>query len=142
MGVFSVYTGIIYNDIFSRSFNIFGSSWTIDGYNISDIAGNAELTLSPYTNFARFNASPYPLGLDPVWQVIIIYTDSVWPFLKSHSCLVLLQNFSVHIEEIIIVLTLLCAKCVSHIKVCPRFPHKMCKIEYFSTVAQWKPTNQ
>lgn len=78
MGIFSVYTGFIYNDIFSRSLNIFGSSWTIDGYNISDIQGNAELTLSPYTNFAKFDASPYPVGLDPVWQVMDknINTDS------------------------------------------------------------------
>lgn len=72
MGLFSVYTGIIYNDIFSRSVNIFGSSWKIDGYTIEDIKENVELTLSPYTNFAKFRASPYPLGLDPIWQVIFL----------------------------------------------------------------------
>jgi V-type H+-transporting ATPase subunit a len=72
MGVFSVYTGIIYNDVFSRSLNIFGSQWTIHGYTIADIQGNAELTLSPYTNFASFNATPYAVGLDPVWQVTLI----------------------------------------------------------------------
>jgi V-type H+-transporting ATPase subunit a len=73
MGAFSVYTGIIYNDVFSRSVNIFGSSWTTDGYTIDDVTKNAELTMDPYTNFARLNASPYPVGLDPVWQVMLIH---------------------------------------------------------------------
>ncbi|XP_014245398.1 V-type proton ATPase 116 kDa subunit a-like isoform X2 [Cimex lectularius] len=66
MGLFSVYTGIIYNDMFSRSLNIFGSSWKVN-YNVSTITSNSYLQLSPAKE--DFTNVPYPFGVDPVWQL-------------------------------------------------------------------------
>lgn len=65
MGLFSIYAGIIYNDIFSKSVNIFGSSWK-NTYNKSTVDDNPELQLHPGHNFKGY---PYPIGLDPVWML-------------------------------------------------------------------------
>ncbi|CAG5052623.1 unnamed protein product [Parnassius apollo] len=66
MGLFSMYTGIIYNDIFSKSLNIFGSSWR-NNYDNSTLAENKLLQLNPDSN--DYLQSPYPFGIDPVWQL-------------------------------------------------------------------------
>lgn len=65
MGAFSMYTGLIYNDIFSKSLNIFGSTWKLD-YNASTVMENLNLQLDPKYHFIN---SSYPFGLDPIWQV-------------------------------------------------------------------------
>ncbi|XP_032596285.1 V-type proton ATPase 116 kDa subunit a1 isoform X3 [Drosophila grimshawi] len=66
MGVFSMYTGMIYNDIFSKSLNIFGSHWHVT-YNKSTVWNNTYLQLSPATS--DYEGTPYPFGMDPIWQV-------------------------------------------------------------------------
>lgn len=66
MGAFSMYTGFIYNDIFSKSLNIFGSKWIIN-YNASTVVENTVLQLDP--KGADYLQTPYPFGMDPVWQV-------------------------------------------------------------------------
>lgn len=64
MGLFSMYTGLIYNDIFSISMNIFGSSWT--GTEAVIDWDDKKITLDPKYNYTQ---TPYFMGIDPVWQV-------------------------------------------------------------------------
>ncbi|XP_055384766.1 V-type proton ATPase 116 kDa subunit a 1-like [Condylostylus longicornis] len=64
MGLFSIYTGLIYNDIFSKSVNIFGSTWR-NVYNKSTVLTNKDLVLDPKTTYNY----TYPFGMDPAWQM-------------------------------------------------------------------------
>jgi V-type H+-transporting ATPase subunit a len=78
MGFFSMYTGLIYNDVFSKTMNIFGSSWRI-AYNESTIMDNTEgLQLNPSEDFL-IEGRTYPMGLDPAWMLAsnkIIFLNS------------------------------------------------------------------
>jgi len=64
MGIFSIYTGLIYNDIFAKSVNIFGSTW-LNQYNQSTLLSNQHLQLNPNSTLNY----TYPFGMDPVWQM-------------------------------------------------------------------------
>ncbi|XP_077195919.1 V-type proton ATPase 116 kDa subunit a 4 isoform X2 [Paroedura picta] len=73
MSIFSIYTGFIYNDCFSKSFNIFGSSWHVTPmfnktwtYEIVEASGL--LQLDP-NEPGVFTGNPYPFGIDPVWNI-------------------------------------------------------------------------
>ncbi|CAH2243669.1 jg26143 [Pararge aegeria aegeria] len=66
MGLFSMYTGLIYNDIFSKSLNVFGSSWR-NNYNESTLFTTKALQLNP--DSMDYLQHPYPFGIDPVWQL-------------------------------------------------------------------------
>ncbi|TGZ71151.1 hypothetical protein CRM22_002803 [Opisthorchis felineus] len=83
MGIFSIYTGLIYNDVFSRSLNIFGSSW-YPTYDQATLIKNDFLQLNPLTvnqtSDRMFAGYPYPFGLDPIWQLAtnkIMLTNSI-----------------------------------------------------------------
>lgn len=66
MGIFSLYTGLIYNDVFSKSMNIFGSGW-VNQYNTSTVINDELDYLTMRPNISNYKT--YPLGMDPIWQL-------------------------------------------------------------------------
>ncbi|GAB6031884.1 hypothetical protein CHUAL_010280 [Chamberlinius hualienensis] len=77
MGFFSIYTGMVYNDIFSKAFNIFGSAWT-SNYTLSDLRSNELLQMNPVSTYYGV---PYPFGIDPIWQ----FSTNKLTFLNSYK---------------------------------------------------------
>ncbi|XP_044131618.1 V-type proton ATPase 116 kDa subunit a2 isoform X1 [Bufo gargarizans] len=72
MGLFSVYTGLIYNDCFSKSLNIFGSSWNVSAMFAAGVWDKEDLsseylTLDP--NVTGVVMGVYPFGIDPIWNL-------------------------------------------------------------------------
>ena len=67
MGFFSIYTGLIYNDCFSKSFNIFGSHWTWPNNFTAPVRMEDTIMLDP-GNFTQYKGNPYYLGIDPAWM--------------------------------------------------------------------------
>ncbi|XP_076250753.1 V-type ATPase subunit a family protein Vha100-1 isoform X3 [Rhynchophorus ferrugineus] len=67
MGLFSMYTGLIYNDVFGKSLNVFGTSWAVN-LNKSFVENLKEpYMLDPAKS--DYIGYPYPFGMDPVWQL-------------------------------------------------------------------------
>uniref|UniRef100_A0A8C5D1I7 V-type proton ATPase subunit a n=1 Tax=Gouania willdenowi TaxID=441366 RepID=A0A8C5D1I7_GOUWI len=78
MGIFSMYTGLIYNDCFSKSLNIFGSGWSVrpmfdskrgGNWTFDTLKGSAALQLDPAVDGVF--SGPYPIGIDPIWNIAI-----------------------------------------------------------------------
>ncbi|XP_043094543.1 V-type proton ATPase 116 kDa subunit a3 isoform X3 [Puntigrus tetrazona] len=73
MGLFSIYTGAVYNECFSKGFSPLSSGWHLkpmmQHYNWSDetLRSNQYLTLDP--NVSGVFQGPYPFGIDPIWSL-------------------------------------------------------------------------
>lgn len=75
MGAFSMYTGLMYNDVFGKSLNLFGSAWRITSEGSGTIGKdfkddnftldgfNGSIILNPKYHFL---GQPYWFGVDPV----------------------------------------------------------------------------
>ncbi|PAV58644.1 hypothetical protein WR25_10033 isoform C [Diploscapter pachys] len=91
MGLFSIYTGTLYNDAFAKSVNVFGSSWS-SPYNDSEVvswiktekeagrkmdvildptnAYDAEVSITEmFPTVIISQRGPYPWGVDPIWNI-------------------------------------------------------------------------
>uniref|UniRef100_K7G0Z9 V-type proton ATPase subunit a n=1 Tax=Pelodiscus sinensis TaxID=13735 RepID=K7G0Z9_PELSI len=73
MGAFSIYTGLIYNECFSKATAIFPSAWSQatmvnqSNWRSEYLARNAFLSLNP--NVTGVFRGPYPFGIDPIWSM-------------------------------------------------------------------------
>ena len=71
MGVFSMYTGLVYNDVFSKNFSIFQSQWLWP----KDFRGGQTVTAH-----LRDDGYRYPFGLDWAWhgtETELLFTNSL-----------------------------------------------------------------
>jgi len=98
MAMFSIYTGLIYNDVFSKSVNVFGSSWHTHQSD-KDILDRKNDMIDPALKQAWYG-TPYPFGIDPVWQI-------------AENKIVFLNGFKMKISIILGVLHMIFGVCIS-----------------------------
>uniref|UniRef100_A0A1B0FN59 V-type proton ATPase subunit a n=1 Tax=Glossina morsitans morsitans TaxID=37546 RepID=A0A1B0FN59_GLOMM len=87
MGIFSIYTGFIYNDCLSKSFNIFGSRWRVN-YTTFKAENNHYLQLDP-ARPDNYLGDPYYFGMDPVWDISGEHAITTFNSLKMKLAIIL-----------------------------------------------------
>lgn len=83
MGLFSIYTGFIYNDIFSLSFNLFKSGWKWE-FPARQVFLNHDSLLLIAKKVQNYT---YPFGIDPTWH-------------KSQNYLIFMNSFKMKLSII------------------------------------------
>ena len=81
MGAFSLYTGLMYNDIFSKSLHLWPSAWTFSATNGSTVG--------------ILNENRYPFGLDPGWHG----SDNALVFSNSYKMKMSIVLGVIHVSE-------------------------------------------
>uniref|UniRef100_A0A8C8A1N1 V-type proton ATPase subunit a n=1 Tax=Oryzias sinensis TaxID=183150 RepID=A0A8C8A1N1_9TELE len=124
MGVFSVYTGLIYNDCFSKSLNMFGSGWSVRpmfsakgaNWTFTTLKENTVLQLDPAVP-GVFNG-PYPLGIDPVWNIATNKLTFLNSFKMKMSVIlgVIHMLFGMGIQILLVLIALACVPCMLIVK--------------------------
>ncbi|XP_011196486.2 V-type proton ATPase 116 kDa subunit a 1 [Zeugodacus cucurbitae] len=87
MGIFSIYTGFIYNDVFSKATNLFGSHWRVN-YTRSTVLSNKYLQLDPQ-RAENYMGTPYIFGVDPIWEVAGQYSITTFNSMKMKIAIIL-----------------------------------------------------
>ena len=71
MSIFSIFTGFVYNDIFSKSLNVFGSSFQVyqTEKEIMEVKNEMIDPAPGKDHMNGYYGTPYMFGVDPIWQV-------------------------------------------------------------------------
>uniref|UniRef100_A0A8C6PUY6 V-type proton ATPase subunit a n=1 Tax=Nothobranchius furzeri TaxID=105023 RepID=A0A8C6PUY6_NOTFU len=136
MGLFSIYTGAIYNECFSRGITTFNSAWSVGPmfenniWNSSVLGGNQDLSMDP--NVTGVFSSPYPFGIDPVWSL-------------ATNKLTFLNSYKMKMSVIIGIIHMTFGVCLSFFNYCvflvliPELLFMLCLFGYlvFMVVFKW-----
>lgn len=80
MGLFSIYAGFIYNDVFSKGVNIFGSAYKVN-LTTEELQHHHSGMLVPNEVNGHYRQTPYPFGVDPIWMM----AENKIPYLNAYK---------------------------------------------------------